>query len=120
MVKEGVTVDRFSYAILPSLAPYRYNTITLDTSTMNDETKLQGGFDADQFFHLARQGRAVLIATQLKDGVLPLMGADVVMAAGNKRWNNGLWHGENLCLSCQRPRYLTGGYGATSRLGSNA
>ncbi|MBG6246521.1 hypothetical protein CS369_20535 [Candidatus Symbiopectobacterium sp. 'North America'] len=88
---QGATVDRFGYAILPSLAPYRYNTITLDASTMNDETELQGGSQhvvpyagaLAQVSFSTLQGRAVLIATQLEDGSFPPMGADVVTAAGN-------------------------------------
>ncbi len=88
---QGATIDRFGYAILPSLAPYRYNTITLDASTMNDETELQGGSQRvvpyagalAQVSFSTLQGRAVLIATHLEDGNFPPMGADVTDAAGN-------------------------------------
>ena len=40
---QGATVDRFGYAILPSLTPYRYNTISLDSRNMADDVELQGG-----------------------------------------------------------------------------
>lgn len=93
MVRNGqeAMVDRFSYAILPSLAPYRYNTFTLNASIMNDETELQGGSQrvlpyagaVAQVSFSTLQGRAVLIATQLEDGSFPPMGANVITAAGN-------------------------------------
>jgi len=88
---QGATINRFGYAILPSMTPYQYNTIALDSSKMNDETELQGGSQRVVPYAgaIARvnfttlQGRAILIATELSDGSYPPMGADVLDSAGN-------------------------------------
>lgn len=114
----AATVDRFGYAILPSLAPYRYKT------TMNDKTELQGGSQRvvtyagalAQVSFSTLQGRAVLIATQLEDGSFPLMGADVVTAAGNSVGMVGQVGKSMPALPKTATPYRW--YG-TSRLGSN-
>lgn len=83
---QGATIDRFGYAILPSISPYRYNNISLETRGMNDQVELQGG--SKQVVPYAGAiprvefetifGQAVLINTVLYDGSTPPMGSDVV------------------------------------------
>jgi outer membrane usher protein len=43
MYGQGARIDRFGYALVPTLTPYRYNTITLDPDGMNFNTELQDG-----------------------------------------------------------------------------
>lgn len=38
---QGATVNSGGYALVPSLTPYRYNTVSLDGSEMNTQTELQ-------------------------------------------------------------------------------
>nr|WP_301295393.1 fimbrial outer membrane usher protein [Citrobacter amalonaticus] len=87
---QGATVDRFGYAILPSLTPYRYNTISLDSRNMADDVELQGGSKrlvpyAGAISHVTfktTHGKATLINTTLPDGSQPPMGADVTDSDG--------------------------------------
>lgn len=87
---QGASVDRFGYAILPSLTPYRYNTISLDSQNMADDVELQGGSKrlVPYAGAIARvkfattYGKATLINTTLPDGSLPPMGADVTDSKG--------------------------------------
>lgn len=90
---QGAQINRFGYAVLPSLTPYQYNTITLDSSQMDDDTELLGGSEkvvpyagavAKVTFTTLR-GQAVLITTQLPEGDYPPMGADVVDVTGNSK-----------------------------------
>lgn len=82
---QGATVDSFGYAILPSLTPYRYNTISLDSQNMDDDVELQGGSkrlvpyagSISRVRFATTRGKATLINTTLRDGSLPPMGAEV-------------------------------------------
>ncbi|WP_320910176.1 fimbria/pilus outer membrane usher protein, partial [Citrobacter farmeri] len=88
---QGATVDRFGYAILPSLTPYRYNTISLDSQNMADDVELQGGSKRlvpyagaiSRVTFKTTHGKATLINTTLPDGSLPPMGADVTDSNGD-------------------------------------
>lgn len=87
---QGATVDRFGYAILPSLTPYRYNTISLDSQNMADDVELQGGSKRlvpyagaiSRVTFKTTHGKATLINTTLPDGSQPPMGADVTDSDG--------------------------------------
>ena len=87
---QGATVDRFGYAILPSLTPYRYNTISLDSQSMADDVELQGGSKRlvpyagaiSRVTFKTTHGKATLINTTLPDGSQPPMGADVTDSNG--------------------------------------
>lgn len=83
---QGATIDRFGYAILPSLTPYRYNDISLDSKNISDDVELQGGSQRvvpyagaiSRLDFKTLSGRAVLITTSRpQGGTLPL-GADVL------------------------------------------
>ena len=87
---QGATVDRFGYAILPSLTPYRYNTISLDSQNMADDVELQGSSKRlvpyagaiSRVTFKTTHGKATLINTTLPDGSQPPMGADVTDSDG--------------------------------------
>lgn len=40
---QGARVDSAGYAIVPSLSPYRYNDVALDTKGINPNAELSGG-----------------------------------------------------------------------------
>ncbi|MGY6355533.1 fimbrial outer membrane usher protein [Citrobacter amalonaticus] len=87
---QGATVDRFGYAILPSLTPYRYNTISLDSQNMADDVELQDGSKRlvpyagaiSRVTFKTTHGKATLINTTLPDSSQPPMGADVTDSNG--------------------------------------
>ncbi|AGB77512.1 P pilus assembly protein, porin PapC [Enterobacteriaceae bacterium strain FGI 57] len=87
---QGAVVDSFGYAILPSLAPYRVNNVSLDTQQMNADAELTGGSQRVVPYSgaIARvnfntlKGKAVLINLNAGNGVLPPMGADVLDGEG--------------------------------------
>jgi P pilus assembly protein, porin PapC len=87
---QGAVVDSFGYAILPSLAPYRVNNVSLDTQQMNADAELTGGSQRVVPYSgaIARvnfstlKGKAVLINLQAEPGNLPPMGADVLDGEG--------------------------------------
>lgn len=83
---QGATIDRFGYAIIPSLAPYRYNNISLDSRYTGEDVELQGGSIQvvpyagampEVTFETLR-GRSVLINTTGLQGEILPMGADVL------------------------------------------
>jgi len=84
---QGASIDRFGYAIMPSLTAYRYNNITLDTSEMVGDAELKGGGEriVPYFGSMTKvsfetiTGRAVLInLTSLTHHISIPMGADVL------------------------------------------
>lgn len=87
---QGAVVDRFGYAILPSLSPYRVNNVTLDTRKMRSDAELTGGSQQVVPYAgaIARvnfatiSGKAVLISVKMPDGGIPPMGADVFNGEG--------------------------------------
>lgn len=86
----GAEIDRFGYAILPSVTPYQFNNISLNSSNMNHMAELQGG--SQQVVPYAGAiakvsfstitGHAALITTRLADGSVPPMGAAVTDSTG--------------------------------------
>ena len=82
---QGAVIDSFGYAILPSLTPYKSNTVSLNTLNMSSDAELNGGSQQIvpyagsiariQFSTL--RGRAVLISLSNNNAVIPPMGAEV-------------------------------------------
>ncbi|MCY6410565.1 fimbria/pilus outer membrane usher protein [Acinetobacter sp. VNH17] len=83
-------IDRFGYALLPSVSPYRYNTIALDPQGMSGDVELEGGEQriapyagaAVKVKFKTRRGYSVLIQSRLADGQIIPMGADVLKDTG--------------------------------------
>lgn len=88
---QGASIDRFGYALVPTLTPYRYNTITLDPQGMAQNTELQEGQrrvapfagSAVKITFRTLTGYPVLITTRLPDGNTVPMGADVLDPKGS-------------------------------------
>lgn len=87
---QGASIDRFGYALVPTLTPYRYNTVTLDPQEMAQNTELQDGQrrvapfagSAVKITFRTLTGYPVLIATHMPQGDTVPMGADVLDAKG--------------------------------------
>lgn len=88
---QGAKIDAFGYAIVPSLAPYRYNTISLDGNSMSQDVELEGGNvrvvpvlgGVPKVAFKTLGGTAALIMANLPDGTPVPMGADVKDSQGN-------------------------------------
>ena len=87
---QGARVDRFGYALAPSLVPYHYNTVALNPEGMNDKAELEdgqrrvapyAGATVRLHFNTVR-GQALLITARPDNAPIP-MGANVLDAAGN-------------------------------------
>ena len=82
---QGAKIDSFDYAIMPSLSPYRYNTVSLDPKGLNSRVDIQGGSKQVVPYSGAIvqvefdtiKGQQVLINTTLKGDQMIPMGADV-------------------------------------------
>jgi outer membrane usher protein len=82
---QGAKIDSLGYAILPSLTPYRYNSVTLDPKDMDPDVDLSGG--SRQVVPYAGavlgiefetvSGKQVLINSALENGDPIPMGAEV-------------------------------------------
>lgn len=87
---QGAVIDRFGYAILPSLSPYRSNNVALDTRKMRADAELTGGSKQVVPYAgaIARVtfatigGKAVLINVKMPDGGIPPMGAEAINGEG--------------------------------------
>ena len=83
-------IDRFGYALVPSISPYRYNTIALDPQGVSSNIELEGGEQriapyagaAVKVNFKTRYGYSVLIQSMLAEGQNIPMGADVRNEAG--------------------------------------
>jgi outer membrane usher protein len=83
-------IDRFGYALVPSISPYRYNTIALDPQGVSTNIELEGGEQriapyagaAVKVNFKTRYGYSVLIQSRLAEGQNIPMGADVRNEAG--------------------------------------
>ena len=81
----GASVDRFGYAIVPNLIPYRYNEVSLDSQGINSNAELSGvqqqtapyAGASIKFKFETKIGRAVLIKTTLADGSQLPLGSSV-------------------------------------------
>lgn len=86
----GATVDRAGYALIPSLTPYRYNDVALDSKGLVDGVELQGdqlrtapyAGAAVRLKFATRRGQALLIKGRLADGGFLPMGAMVYSEDG--------------------------------------
>ena len=82
---QGAKIDSFGYAIMPSLSPYRYNTVSLDPKGLNSKVDIQGGSQQVvpysgaivQVNFETISGQQVLINTRLNNKQMIPMGADV-------------------------------------------
>jgi outer membrane usher protein len=87
---QGTSVNSAGYALVPSLTPYRYNDIALDTKGINPNTELSGGqlrvapyAGAAVLLKFATlTGRAALITAHEPGGEPLPLGADVLDATG--------------------------------------
>lgn len=87
----GVTVDRFGYAIVPSLTPYRVNQIDIDPKGLSMDVELLTSNQrvtphagaVVMLDYPTTISRALLIDATFDDGSTPPFGAQVVDAAGN-------------------------------------
>ncbi|MBF7981467.1 MULTISPECIES: fimbrial outer membrane usher protein [Rahnella] len=88
---QGAQIDTFGYAIVPSLAPYRYNTISIDGNSMSQDVELEGGNvrvvpvlgAVPKIAFKTLGGTPALITVMMPDGTPVPMGADVKDSNGN-------------------------------------
>lgn len=88
---QGAKIDPFGYAIVPSLAPYRHNTISLDSNSMSRDVELEGGNvrvvpvfgGVPKVTFKTLSGSPALISATLHDGMPLPMGAEVKDSQGN-------------------------------------
>lgn len=88
---QGAKIDAFGYAIVPSLAPYRYNTISIDGNSMSEDVELEGGNvrvvpvlgGVPKVTFKTLSGTPTLILATLADGTPIPMGAEVKDSNGN-------------------------------------
>lgn len=82
---QGAVIDYNGYALLPSLTPYRENTVSLNTLHMRADAELNGGSQrvvpyagaVSQVSFATLRGTAVLISLNTTEGMAPPMGAEV-------------------------------------------
>lgn len=87
---QGARIDHNGYALLPSLMPYRVNTVAVDPSGMSDEVELQSTSEevvprADALTLVriqTTQGRPVLATAEDASGNGLPMGAELLNASG--------------------------------------
>lgn len=88
---QGAKIDPFGYAIVPSLAPYRHNTISLDSNSISRDVELEGGNvrvvpvfgSVPKVTFKTLSGSPALISATLPDGMPVPMGAEVKDSHGN-------------------------------------
>ncbi|MGC6389847.1 fimbrial outer membrane usher protein [Ewingella sp. S1.OA.A_B6] len=88
---QGARVDAFGYAIVPSLTPYRYNTISIDGNSMAQDVELEGGNvrvvpvlgAVPKIAFKTLGGSPALITAIMSNGAPVPMGADVKDSHGN-------------------------------------
>ncbi|MFM0068980.1 fimbria/pilus outer membrane usher protein [Paraburkholderia aspalathi] len=87
---QGATIDRFGYAIIPSLTPYRVNTVALDPSGLSDDVELTETSeevvpraDSMVLVNMATvKGAPVIATTQAADGASLPMGSQLFDESG--------------------------------------
>ncbi|MGC3964351.1 MAG: fimbria/pilus outer membrane usher protein [Rhodocyclaceae bacterium] len=88
----GVTLDKDGYALVPSLMPYRYNTISLDPADMSGQAELEDtqrrvapyAGAAPYIRFETRAGHAVLVGVRDENGGTLPLGATVKDANGRE------------------------------------
>ncbi|WP_114239289.1 fimbria/pilus outer membrane usher protein [Dyella sp. C9] len=86
----GAAIDGRGYALVPSMTPYRYNTVALNPEGMKGKTELEDGEQrvapdagaAVKVVFRTRSGNALLIRTRLSDGRALPMGTEVYDESG--------------------------------------
>jgi outer membrane usher protein len=82
---QAATIDHFGYALVPTLMPYRYNTVSVDPADISPNVELQDGARrvapsagaAVKIKFRTLMGYPVLLQTTLPNGQIIPMGADV-------------------------------------------
>ncbi|HIE0995333.1 TPA: fimbria/pilus outer membrane usher protein [Pseudomonas aeruginosa] len=88
---QGTTIDSNGYALVPTVTPYRYNSLALDPQGMHGNAELVSGEQrvapyagaAVRVQFKTRVGFAFLIRTHLANGEFVPMGAEVLDHANN-------------------------------------
>lgn len=88
---QDTTIDDAGFALVPSLTPYRYNTVAINPEGMNQKTELDDGQRRVAPYAGAtvkvkfktRSGNALLIKALLANNQTAPMGADVLDENGN-------------------------------------
>lgn len=88
---QGAAIDGAGYALVPSLTPYRYNTIAITPEGMNQKTELDDGQRrvapyagaAVKIKFKTRSGNALLVKAVLANNEAAPMGADVLDENGH-------------------------------------
>lgn len=97
MYGQGAKIDSNGYALVPTLTPYRYNTITLDPDGMDFNTELQDGErqiapyagSATKVTFRTLSGYPLLITVKLADGGQLPMGTMVYRSESQADNDNG-------------------------------
>ncbi|WP_241537800.1 fimbria/pilus outer membrane usher protein [Burkholderia pseudomallei] len=87
---QGATIDRFGYAVIPSLMPYRANTVAIDPSELPDDVELANTSEevvprnnSIVFVKMeTKRGRPVFAATETEDGKPLPMGSELFDVEG--------------------------------------
>lgn len=87
---QGASIDRFGYAVIPSLTPYRVNTVEIDPSRLPDDVELGNTseevvprYNSVVFVKMSTvRGRPVFATMERQDGSPLPMGTQLFDAAG--------------------------------------
>jgi len=87
---QGASIDRFGYAVIPSLTPYRVNTVEIDPSRLPDDVELKNTseevvprYNSVVFVKMGTvRGRPVFATMQKSDGSPLPMGTQLFDGAG--------------------------------------
>lgn len=88
---QGTQIDAAGFALVPSLTPYRYNTVAINPEGMEENAELEEGQRrvapfagaAVKINFKTRTGTALLIRARLANGQVIPMGADVIDEQGS-------------------------------------
>lgn len=88
---QGAEIDSSGFALVPSLTPYRYNTVAINPEGMSEKAELDDGQRriapyagaAVKVKFKTRNGNALLIKAHLTGGKSIPMGADVIDESGS-------------------------------------
>ncbi|ALH96015.1 fimbrial protein [Acinetobacter equi] len=83
---ENIKINKQGYALVPSLSPYRYNTVALNPEGMSSHTELESGDvkiapysgSSVKVKFKTRQGYPILIRSSLSSGQFVPFGSDVL------------------------------------------
>lgn len=87
---QNAVVDSHGYALVPSLTPYRYNTISLDSQALDNQTELQESQQrivpwagaAVKLTFATLQGHALIVSLKPESAQGVVLGADVKDSQG--------------------------------------